>query len=594
MINRLKAYPNFAFWLLFFALNGLIFLPLYLVFQAGSTFWPSFANEVGDGSLRWYILKFFVIRQNADIFRLSVEWVVLVASWVWIPVIRKPAVRRLFIGMFIFGIVYNTYDTLIFAFYNEYPNFYDDILLLISGFEGLTRHIGIPFYIYILGGIAVVIFCWICITLIQALFDEDRIRQLNWASHLVLFLMVGYAASMIWEYAEFMGHPRIVASSLTAKINRNLNQSVSTYQYRQLLFEASDLLPNVYDYSDFPLEEKPDIYVIFIESYGDSLYQFDEMRPVYLDRLDDIYGRLQSENWHAASIRSEAPIRGGKSWLSYTSLLFGLRVDDEAQYDVLLNEFQERAYPHLGNYLQGQGYDYQRITPLTKVAQDEPRWEKTRRFFGFDRWLFLNDMGEFTGPVYGWGPSPPDQYTLSFMRDVTEKNSPDTPHLYFYITHNSHVPWVEPPPIAADWRDLEIPQPQQLIEYDPQNETKEAYLQAMLYQIEMVTRVILDGPDDSIYIVVGDHQPPLLAFSDYEGVATPLHVITKNRDMVDALVNEQFRPGLMIDENRIKHEGFYSLFMRGLLTSYADFDARELPAIQPDGIDLSQLIDVEK
>jgi hypothetical protein len=591
---NLKQYPNATFWLLFFALNCLLFLPLYLAFREGSTLWPSFAYEVGDGSLRWYTLKFFVIRQNADIFRLSVEWVVLIAAWVWLPAIRKPAVRRTLIGLFIFGIVYNTYDTLIFAFYNEYPNFYDDTLLLINGFEGLTRHIGIPTYVYVLALGGIILFFTACVFMIRQLLAEERISKLNRFSHLMLFLMLAYSAVMIWEYAVFMGHPRIGVSSLTAKINGNRKKSVTTYQYQQLLLEASDLLPNVYDYSDFPLSEKPDIYVIAIESYGDALYQFDEMRGVYLDRLAEIDGRLQQEDWQSASVRSEAPIRGGKSWLSYTSLLFGLRVDDEAQYDVLVNEFQDRSYPHLGNYLQKQGYDYQRVTPLMKVERDEPEWERARRFYGFDRWIFLNDMVDFAGPVYGWGPSPADQYSLSFMRDVVETAAPDTPHLYFYITHNSHVPWVEPPSLAADWRDLAEPQANQSPAYSPDYETKEAYLKAIVYQVEMVTSVILNGPDDASYIVMGDHQPPLLAFSDYEGTATPLHVITKNQEMIDALVGEGLRPGLVLGENTIKHEGFYSLFMRGLLTSYADFAPDELPEVLPDGIDLELLVEGER
>lgn len=571
-------------------LNVLLFLPLYAVFGAGSTFWPSFTGEAGDGSLRWTIIKLFVIRQNADVFRLSIEWVLLLAAWVWLRPLRKSFFRYFIVGFFIFGFLYNCYDSLVFAIYNDYPNLYDDLLLLISGFEGLTRHIGIPGYLYVLVISGFILFFSLCAWLIWKLTAVSLTAKLNRYSHLLLLLMVIYAFAVIWEYTPFLDHPRIIAGSLTAKVYQNGKRSLSTLQNRKLLLQASDTLFNAYDYDAFNLQEKPDIYIIFIESYGDALYQFEELSQPYLAHMRQVDSQLAQAGWQTASIRSEAPIRGGKSWLSYASFLFGLRLDDEAQYDVMLNAFQDRSFPHLGHYLKNQGYDYQRITPLlVTLERDVIAWEKTRRFLGYDTWLFLNDMDNFSGPVYGWGPSPPDQYTLSFLRAETEAKQPETPHMFFYITHNSHVPWVPPPEIASDWRTIATAPPQPPPAYNPYHETKEAYLQSILYEIEMVKSVVLNGPDDAIYVIVGDHQPPLLAFSDYEGAATPLHIVTQNQDLIDSLAAHQFQPGLSLSEATIKHEGFYSLFMQALLTTYADYSLEDLPPIRPDGLDLKAL-----
>ena len=590
LTKKVDAFPNLSFWGLFFLLNALLFLPFYLINWQFSTFFPNFDNEIGDSSLRWYILKLLVIRQNADIFRLSVDWVLCISAWVWIRPIRRQLIRYLLTGFFIFSLLYNAYDTFVFAFYNDYPNFYDDILLLINGIGGVIQYLGIPVYVYLFGLIGVMLFCIGCVWLVRQITVEARLLQLNRYSHLLLLLMVGYVLAMVLRYAEFIDHPRIVAGSVAAKINRNLQQSLSTYQNQQLMLKVSDLLPTAYNYDQFPLAEKPDIYLIVVESYGDALYQFEDLHQPYRILLNELDSQLEQNGWQTASIRSKSPIRGGKSWLSYASLLFGLRIDDEAQYDVLLDAFQERSYPHLGQYLKGQGYDYQRITPLLVTQeQDVAEWERTRRFFGYDRWLFLNDMEDYAGPRYGWGPSPPDQYSLSFLRATTEAKYPETPHLFFYITHNSHLPWVEPPQLVADWRSLATASPNLPANYDPFHETKAAYLQSIFYQLEMVTSIILQGPDDALYIIVGDHQPPLRAFSDYEGTATPLHIISQNGEVMDALVAREFVTGLHLGEATIKHEGFYSLFMQVLLTSYADFVGEELPAIQPNGLDLESL-----
>ena len=581
--------PQLIFWLLFASLNVLLFVPLYYAFRFEATFWPSFRGEIGDGSLRWYLIKYGVIRQNADMFRLSLEWLWLVALWVWIRPLRRPVSRYVVTALYIFGFIYNTYDTLIFAIYNEYPNLYDDALLVINGITGLTRHIGIPFYVYPLIVASIALFFYLCAWLIKQLLAPERIDSLGRLSHGLLAVLVLYSAVMVWQYTPFLDHPRINASSIAAKFRRNLDQSASTYQNRQQLLAVREQLPTAYVYDSYSLQTKPDIYIIFIESYGDAIYQFEDIRAAYTQRTRTLEETLNQHGWQIRTIRSEAPIRGGKSWLSYTSLLFGLRVDDEAQYNVMLNTFDDVAYPHLGRYLQSQGYDYQRVTPLLAEAQDRPKWEQTQQFMGYDDWWFLNDMTSFSGRTYGWGPSPPDQYTLSFLRDVTESNRPNTPHLYFYITHNSHLPWVEPPEVVADWRSLATAEAVPAAGYNPYHETKEAYIAAIYYQLEMVNQLVMTGPDDALYIVVGDHQPPLRAFSDYDGPATPMHIISRDTSLLQRFEQQQFTPGYLLTDATIKHEGFYSLFMRILLTEYGRYQEDELPPVLPDGLDLSTL-----
>ncbi|MCB0005578.1 MAG: hypothetical protein KDE04_03970 [Anaerolineales bacterium] len=583
--------PNLVFWGIFVLLNLLLFLPSYYTYRFEVTFWPSFRGETGDNSLRWYLIKYAVIRNNADIFRLSLEWLWLISAWVFLPGLRRGWLRWLVTILYFLGFVYNIYDAIIFGIYNEYPNLYDDALLLISGIEGLTRHIGIPFYVYLIIPLAIGAFFLLCAWLIRQLLAAAHKEQLHWLSRAALLLLLLYSAAMVFRYAEFLDHPRIVASSIGAKLNRNLRQSYSTYQNQQLLLQAREHLPEAYDYSDFALQEKPDIYLIFVESYGDAIYQFDTLLADYLAETARLESELNGDGWQVSTIRSEAPIRGGKSWLSYTSVLFGLRVDDEAQYDVMLNSFADAHYPHLLQYLQTQGYDTQRITPLEMAEQDRPKWEQTGRFLGFDHWIFLNDMGEFNGRTYGWGPSPPDQYTISYMRDVTEADRPDTPHLYFYITHNSHLPWVEPPTVVDDWHTLADVPPQAPTGYDPYHETKEAYLQSIFYQLEMVTQIIRTGPPDALYVIVGDHQPPLRAFADYDGPATPMHIISQDEGLHGLLTEYGYANGFPLGEATIKHEGFYSLFMQLLLRRFGGYGVAELPPIRPDGVDLQQLVE---
>ena len=88
--------------------------------------------------------------------------------------------------------------------------------------------------------------------------------------------------------------------------------------------------------------------------------------------------------------------------------------------------------------------------------QDNKLLETTQNLNNYDEWLLLNDMEPFQGLRYGWGPAPPDQYSLWFMREQAEKQQSNEANIFFMITHNSHIPWGIQPPIVDDWRTLAL------------------------------------------------------------------------------------------------------------------------------------------
>ena len=96
----------------------------------------------------------------------------------------------------------------------------------------------------------------------------------------------------------------------------------------------------------------------------------------------------------------------------------------------------------------------------------------------------------------------------------------------------------------------------------------------------------LDAFDEnSIFVVLGDHQPPTLTYYGGDGLETQVHVISKNEAFINGFLPFGFDPGMEPDTNKVdlKHEGIYSLFMRQLLTHYGD-NVQELPEYLPDGI----------
>jgi hypothetical protein len=79
----------------------------------------------------------------------------------------------------------------------------------------------------------------------------------------------------------------MVPSSLGFKLEKNIAASLKTY-HDVMAFDDRQVQA-AYNYVGYRLERKPDIYLIFVESYGSVLYKRSHFRPTYT--------ALLSVNW---------------------------------------------------------------------------------------------------------------------------------------------------------------------------------------------------------------------------------------------------------------------------------------------------------
>jgi phosphoglycerol transferase MdoB-like AlkP superfamily enzyme len=281
--------------------------------------------------------------------------------------------------------------------------------------------------------------------------------------------------------------------------------------------------------------------------------------------------------------------------MSYTSALFGLRIDTHPQFLSLFDRYQSIDYPDLGRYLKSQGYEYVRLSSLADELKDEA-WLKYINFYGVDRWLRYRDL-DYQGSHYGWGPSPPDQYALNFA-DSAIRSSTDRPVFFFFITQNSHYPWQPLPKIVDDWRTLNVetdisplPSPDSI----PHEVRRNNYLKAIEYELGFLTDFVLrTGDEDSVFILIGDHQPQRVSRRS-DGFDTPIHIISKDAALVDAFLDYDFTRGLGVQNltPTMRHEGFYSMFMRVLLTQYGQ-GIKIPPEYLPSGIIMKESASANK
>ncbi len=576
-------YPDRIFWSSFFLLNFLLFVPMYLFYRTDASFWPW--ERPFDPNLAVLAPRLFLQRPNPDIFRLNVELLLLVLIGVFV----KPVRRRWFVYLtfffYLLQMSYAVYEGFIRSYYLLDPVFYNDFFLFADGTRYLLRSLYLAPTLYLGMGLVFVLGVGLLFGLNELLFAAITTGVLKKRTRFMLAgIAVGALVPMVLLKGA-VGVPETAVSSFTAKIVQNirLSQVAKAESHR---FD-SEQLSQFYQFTQEGLREKPDIYVIFLESYGSVLTKRADFRYAYEQLLAELETRLDDDRWLVASTRSNAPTWGGGSWISYTSTLSGLRLNSHAQYLAMFNRYSHEPFPHLFNYLRTQGYRSYRLSSTSDVLNNI-EWQRYKEFYGIDEWLRFPDLA-YQGPLFGWGPAPPDQYALNYAHEYMNRDTV-TPHVFFYITQNSHYPWSPLPDVAPVWQTLNdappaAPLPSQGV---PLELLRQQYLASIEYELTMLVDFItMQADENDLIVIIGDHQPARVArYAD--GWDTPMHIISRDKAFIESFYDYGFVPGLATHTLKptMQHEGFYSLFMHLFLQQYG-LDPANSPAYMPDGIPLN-------
>ena len=363
----------------------------------------------------------------------------------------------------------------------------------------------------------------------------------------------------------------------------NVQQSMRMYRALQRGIEDSPYA----DYADtYALTRKPDVHLFLVESYGRLLIADSQVGPGWIEHVDDMQRRLSDAGWHMVSGFSQAPVSGGRSWLAEATLLTGVWVPYEATFQQLVANMDRT--PNLVAFLDSQGYETVLLAP-----KDRPRpgVEMVNRY-AWDRQVLAPDL-EYAGPSYGWGIIP-DQYSLGYAHDNVWSEI-DAPVFTNFHMVSSHAPWKVVPEVVEDWRalaDMELPsEAEEHQQLAPERElwerarqyrrgwTRNAYMgdadalnvdafaTAIHYDLEVLTRYLLEQDGDKLVVIMGDHQPPLLSSED-GSYDVPVHVLSRDPEMLSKFSEVGFTEGLRLEglaPTTVSHEGMFSLAVRALV-----------------------------
>lgn len=530
---------------------------------------PIYFLKINISNIRHFLGQHYS-RNSSDFFRVNLECSFFILLFKFIPIDTNLA-SHLIAAVSLWGLIYITYLFTIAFFFRRVPMIKADLSFIKVGLTLIKNKK------YILIGVLFLILLMFYTLFfgISKVLMSLKVSNVTYLIIIIGIVILGFKRILSYPFRIY--HYRGVLAP-TIHLIKNL---INSQKYASILnFNVNEVLSkNIY--SDIILTEKPEIVIISIESFGSIAYKDEDIYEGIKKVLEKYQNQFSDKDIHIASSYSTAPQYGGGSWLCVGSLIYGYKIEDDVQYHAIFkHQSNFRRYKSMIHYFKDQGYDANMIATLGGYDEFEVDWEKVKNVYPMDTFIKWDDL-EYRGQTLDFmnsSYSPPDQYSLWKGMEIINSNT-SKPKISLFTTLNSHCNWHSPVRLEDDYKTLNI-----IKNFETTTQIKkprkENYTSSIAYQLEVVFDYVNKNPN-KIYIIFGDHQPPYIT-SDTLGFETPLFVLSKNHKLIDGLRKEGFQNDLINFHHTIRHEGFYSLFMKSFLQVYSK--SKDTLPVFPDGI----------
>jgi hypothetical protein len=302
-----------------------------------------------------------------------------------------------------------------------------------------------------------------------------------------------------------------------------------------------------------------DVVLVFVESYGRSAIEDPRYASRIGPRLDAIERQLEQNGLQARSGWLRSPTVGGLSWLAHGTLLSGSWVDSQARYDRLIISRR----PTLNRIFRQSGWQTAAVMP----AITRP-WPEAA-YFGYDRIHAAQGLG-YAGKPFGW-ITMPDQFTLGAFERL-ERSPGHRPVMAEIALISSHAPWT-PVPTLMDWDHMGDgrvfdPQatsgdPPSVVWADP-DRVRAQYLASVDYTLETLGSYMVRFGDNTLFILLGDHQPAAIVTGEGASRDVPIHFVSRDARLLDRIA-AWTSPGMVpaTEMPSVRMDGFRDIFLDG-------------------------------
>ncbi|HHH50384.1 MAG TPA: hypothetical protein ENK52_05335 [Saprospiraceae bacterium] len=545
------------FWLFFVLCNCFIFLPKYFL-NIDITNLISITNMS---------IRSVFEHVNQDFLRLSGEFFLLSSLLFFF---KEKRWFSIFLTICFFLLIsYQAYYEFSIRLYEQVPSFQNDYLLIRQVLPIFLSNRGIDSPIYIISAIIVLLLAIaLGIFLVSQMIKHFRGSKKT---------RIIYAIIMLYHLVSFSQMP---INNRNANIQWSLPkiaQSLDTKSFEPIyLKEKKNIYSNLIQKN---LVQKPNVYLLVIEAYGGLVCNTSITNNSYKENIGTVKKILDKNGWKTTSNLSRSTIFGGRSWLGFSTIMTGMKIENQIQYNQLL--FDNNDFPHMIRFFNQQEYQTYRLSTLSasKAAKKRIPQQTMHELWEYNKWLQFDDI-PYHGIRYNSFGGIPDQYALSYFNNqFTNKNN--TPQFLFFITMNSHTPWYKPPPILDNWQSFDsISNNKATNQKSLDGSTIERYQKTIEYELNFITKFITEEADsNSIFILVGDHQPAGLGHFVMENKRKfdcPIHIVSKNENFIHAFEKYGFVEGMYADPKKvtsIRHEDIYEMFTKEMISVFGNHNS---------------------
>jgi hypothetical protein len=281
------------------------------------------------------------------------------------------------------------------------------------------------------------------------------------------------------------------------------------------------------------------VLLFVVESYGETVFRL----PKYIERTRSLYDGIEAElgarGFKMATGLLASSTYGGRSWLANSTLSTGIPTSDQLEFALVLAK-KPKA---IAKFFEAAGYR----TVLAQPGTTRP-WPKGA-FYGFDQRYYAWNF-DYRGPDFGWATMP-DQYVVDFLHRREVSRHPSSLFVQ-YVLVSSHAPWNVQPRLVDDWSRLQdgalfnrlkaVTYP---IEWPKFQNAGEAYIRSITYDMKLLKEYLRDNvADDSLIIILGDHQPVADVNGHAPSRGVPVHVLSRSEALVTPFQARGYRPGM--------------------------------------------------
>ena len=286
-----------------------------------------------------------------------------------------------------------------------------------------------------------------------------------------------------------------------------------------------------------------DVLLIFVESYGRASLDNPAYAPRLRGTLKSFDAALKDKGFSARSAWMASPTFGGESYLAHSAAVAGLWISNRQRYAQLLRSDHRTLISDFNTA------GWRTVAVMPEITTAWPEGD----FFSFGK-IYRGPDLQYKGQSFDY-LTMPDQYTLAAFQSRELASVDRAPVMAEIALVSSHIPWA-PLPKLVPWDEVgdgrifntaRTPESANDVWRDPKR-VPEFYALSVDYTLQtLMSFVTAYAGDNTLLIIVGDHQPMTFIAGEGASHEVPVHIIARNPALLAALDEGTWTAGMEPD-----------------------------------------------